>query len=259
MTSENLEKELKNGKLESIYLLYGEEIYLLESCVKKIKKLFGDKQLGINYIELDDESVINALMPEIQTPPFGFDKKMIVVKNSGIFKKETKKKTQGLKELRETLEKYLEENIEDIKQSLILVFIEDTVEKLNVTKKLEEQGGIICKFEEQKPIQIEKRLLAICTAYKVSVESGAIQELIEVSGTSMQELINEIRKLIEYAGENGEITKKSVQELAIKTLDSNIFDLTDNLRKKEHTKITRNIRRTIISKRTNTKNTNNNV
>ena len=48
----------------------------------------------------------------------------------------------------------------------------------------------------------------------------------------MQELINEIRKLIEYAGEGGEITKKSVNELAIKTLDSNIFDLTDNLGKR---------------------------
>lgn len=32
----------------------------------------------------------------------------------------------------------------------------------------------------------------------------------------------------------GTITRKSVKELAIKTLDSNIFDLTDNLRKKEY-------------------------
>lgn len=33
-------------------------------------------------------------------------------------------------------------------------------------------------------------------------------------------------------GENGTITKKDVEALAIKTLDSNIFDLTDNLGKK---------------------------
>ena len=58
---------------------------------------------GINYIELDEETAINALMPEIQTPPFGFEKKLIIVKNVGIFKKETKKKVQGLKELRDNL------------------------------------------------------------------------------------------------------------------------------------------------------------
>lgn len=46
----------------------------------------------------------------------------------------------------------------------------------------------------------------------------------------MQNLINEIRKQIEYAGEGGKITKANIEALAIKTLDSNIFDLTDNLR-----------------------------
>lgn len=48
----------------------------------------------------------------------------------------------------------------------------------------------------------------------------------------MQELINEIRKQIEYAGENGTITKESIDNLAIKQMESVIFDLTDNLGKK---------------------------
>lgn len=169
-------------------------------------------------------------MPEIQTPPFGYAKKIIVVKNSGLFRKETKKKVSGLKELRDTLEKYLEDNLEEIKQNLILVFIEESIEKLNITKKIEMLGGSICEFEYQKPFQIEKRLLGICDAYKVKSENGAIKRLIEISGISMQELINEIRKLIEYVGEGGTITKRDVDTLATKTLDSNIFDLTDNLR-----------------------------
>ncbi len=49
----------------------------------------------------------------------------------------------------------------------------------------------------------------------------------------MQDLINEIRKLIEYAGENGTIQKEDVDKLAVKKLESVIFDLTDNLGKKE--------------------------
>ena len=42
MTSEDLEKKLKMGELNYIYLLYGEETYLLETTVKQIKKLFGE-------------------------------------------------------------------------------------------------------------------------------------------------------------------------------------------------------------------------
>lgn len=45
MTSESIEKELNNGILNSLYLFYGEETYLIEVCVKKIKKLFGKRQV----------------------------------------------------------------------------------------------------------------------------------------------------------------------------------------------------------------------
>lgn len=48
----------------------------------------------------------------------------------------------------------------------------------------------------------------------------------------MQDLINEIRKQIEYAGENGTITKESIDLLAVKQIESVIFDLTDSLGKK---------------------------
>ena len=48
----------------------------------------------------------------------------------------------------------------------------------------------------------------------------------------MQDLINEIRKLIEYVGTNGTIQKEDIDKLSIKQIDSVIFDLTDNLGKK---------------------------
>lgn len=48
----------------------------------------------------------------------------------------------------------------------------------------------------------------------------------------MQDLINEIRKQIEYAGAEGEITKEAIDLLVTKQMESVIFDLTDNLGKK---------------------------
>lgn len=42
MTGEELEKDLKDGKLNSIYIMYGEETFLLEMAIKKLKKLFGE-------------------------------------------------------------------------------------------------------------------------------------------------------------------------------------------------------------------------
>ena len=89
MTVDNLEKDLKQGKLNSIYLFYGEELYLLENAVKKIKKIFGELILGINYIQIDETNV-NSIISDIETPAFGFDKKLIIEKNTGLLKKEKK-------------------------------------------------------------------------------------------------------------------------------------------------------------------------
>mgnify|MGYP004566756861 FL=1 len=57
MKIEELEKELKSEKIISLYLLYGEEKFLLENSLKKIKSLFGECLKGINYITIDDTNL----------------------------------------------------------------------------------------------------------------------------------------------------------------------------------------------------------
>lgn len=235
MTQTILEEELTQGKLNNLYLLYGEEEFLLSTCVKKIKKLFGEILPGINYIQID-ETNINILINEIQTPAFGFEKKLIIIKNSGLFKKTKTTGRKGTTKIENTiLEKiaeYIEENIDTIKESVILVFIEQEIDN-NILAKTIEKYGVACNFEKLKPTQIAKRLKTICNAYKVNIDDSTMQSFIETCGTNMQVLINEIRKLIEYAGENGTITKEAINLLCIKELEAVIFDLTDSLGKKD--------------------------
>ncbi len=231
MTVDNLEKELKQGKLNSIYLFYGEELYLLESAVKKIKKLFGELILGINYIQIDETNV-NNIISDIETPAFGFDKKLIIVKNAGLLKGEKKANSKLNNNLQKKIAEYIKENIETIKKSTILVFIEENISKCELAKIIEENGEV-CNFEKLKPIDIKKRLKAICNAYEVNADERTLELIIETSGTNMQNLINEIRKLIEYTGKGGTITKEAVEKLTTKEFEARIFDLTDELGKKD--------------------------
>lgn len=229
---EELEKKLKNKTLDSIYLLYGEELFLLENTLKKLKKNFGECIKGINYIQIDDTNIAE-IISDIETPAFGYEKKLIVARNSGILKKEGKRKNAEIAKLREKLADYIKNNYKLIQESVVLVIVEENVENKSGLYKEIDKVGIVCNFEYQKPIQIEKRLKAICQAYKVNISDFEVRYLIESCGTNMQDLINEIRKLIEYAGENGTIKKEDIDKLSIKKLESVIFDLTDNLGKKE--------------------------
>ena len=168
----------------------------------------------------------------METPAFGYEKKLVIVKNSGLFQKEGKRENVKLKELKEKVYKYFAENIEDISEYNIVIFIEEEIEKNNLYKLLEKQGRVCC-FEKQTVSQIATRLKGIFNAYKVNIDDMTLKYLIECCGTSMQELINESRKLIEYAGENGTAHKEDVDLLCIKEVDAVIFTLTDSLGKKD--------------------------
>ena len=186
---EELERKLNNKQLDGIYLLYGEERFLLENILKKIKKCFGEMINGINYIQIDADN-INQLVSDIETP---------------------------------ALAEYIKENIDFINESVTIVFVENDADKNNLYKAIDE-NGCVCNFEKQKPYDIAKRLKGICNAYKVNVDGATLNYLIENCGTSLQDLINEIRKQIEYVGENGTITKQTIDLLAIKQFESIIFD-----------------------------------
>ena len=217
-----------------VRLLFGEETYLLETKLKKIKKDFGEIIKGINFIQVDESNIQN-IISDIETPAFGYEKKMIIAKFSGLFKKEkktAKEKKKSENSLIEKISNYIKENIDFINDYVELIFVEQEVEKDNLYKTIEEYGEVT-EFELLKLPQLITNIKKICSAYKVNIDDNVAKYFIEVCGTNMQELINEIRKLIEYAGENGNIKKEDVDKLCIKQTQAIIFDLTDNLGKKD--------------------------
>ena len=104
MTVDLLEKDMKLGMLNNLYLLYGEETFLLETVLKKIKTNFGELVKGINYIQIDETNVKN-LISNIETPAFGYDKKLIIIKNAGLLKKGTKKNPEANSEKQKKIAK----------------------------------------------------------------------------------------------------------------------------------------------------------
>ncbi len=225
ITYDQLEKELNKTDLKPIYLLYGNEKYLIDTLLKKIKTKFGELVQGINYVIIDETNVQDLIF-NIEVPAFGYDKKLMIVKNSGLFKKDGRKKEPTM--LQKEVISYLEENYATIQEMAVLVFMEEEVDK-NAVYSAIEKNGIVCQITERKPAQLIAKLKQICALYKVSCQDSTLEYLLETAGTNLQILINEIRKLIEYAGEGGTITREAIDQLVIKQMESVIFELTDNL------------------------------
>jgi len=226
-----------------IYLLYGEETYLKENKVKKIKKEFGELIQGINFVSIDETNVSN-IISDIETPAFGYEKKLIIAKNTNLFKKEKKTAKNPLSE---KIEEYIEKYHEQISESVDIVFIEDDIEENELFKTIKKYGEVI-EFNGLKLPDLIKNIKNICGLYKVKIDDQTAKYLVECCGTDMQDIINEIRKLIEYVGEGNTITIKDIDLLSTKQIQAIIFDLTDNLGKKNITKSLEVLKGLIISK-----------
>ncbi|MGN1299203.1 MAG: DNA polymerase III subunit delta [Candidatus Scatovivens sp.] len=220
-----LEKHVNSKQLKSVYLFWGEEEYLMSNIIKKIKKTFDELILGINYVVLDETSISN-LISDIETPAFGFEKKLIIINDSKLLKKDGRKKT--LTPIQEKILNYFKENMNIINDSVIIIFKEKDVDKNEIFAQID-KVGITCNFTELKPVEIIPRIKKICNGYNVSINDLAINHLIEISGTNLQNLINEIRKLIEYKQSGNSISIEDIDLLATKQIESIIFELTDNL------------------------------
>ena len=231
LTVNELDKKIQLNNLCGIYLFYGENSFALESSIKKIKKSFGELILGINYISVDSSNIDNLIL-DLSTPAFGYEKKLIIVKDSNLLKKEAKSKKSKDSELQIKISEYIEENIENIMENSLLIFCEEKIEKNSLYKTIEKYGDV-CNFENLKEYELIKKLKSICKAYEVGTDESTLKYFVELVGIDMQECINEIRKLIEYAGKGGTITKDSIDLLTIKKIEAVIFDLTDSLGNKD--------------------------
>ena len=217
----------------NLILITGEDAYEKEEKLEQIKVNFGECVKGINFIVLDKTN-INRLEDEINTYPFGFSKKLIIVK---VDKKEKKESIENSDATEEQEEKndWLTPSVEDSLKTLedvVVVFYGDIKKTTKIYKLVQKNGEcIVC--DKKKEYDILSWASRIFVANGINISNADINYLISISGTDKLMLKNEIDKLIDFADDTKQVTKKDIDAICIRTSDVIIFDLTDSLGNKD--------------------------
>ncbi len=227
MSLEILKKQLKEEKLQNIYLFTGAEEYLIKYYTTAISKLIvQEDNKEFNYINFEGKTDPDSIISNCETMPMFSSKKLIVAKNTGLFKAkkgEAASSGNNKKNDKDKLSDYLEK----IPDYTCLIFIESELDKrvklVNVIKKC----GLIVEMDYQKPADLVKWVTKVLKSYNRNVDQMTASYIVENSEYSMTELLNEIEKLVNYTGTKNEITMQDVEAVCNKTIKSRIFDLTD--------------------------------
>lgn len=232
MEIRELDKQILSNNIANMYFFYGPEQFLLENKIASIKKKIIPADFEeLNYIKIDSSKVsADEIIEALQSVPVMSDRKMVVVKNSGVFEKSKSKDFSRICNELSALPDYL-----------CVIFVEKELNK-NKEKNLAVFKGNVIKFDLLSQNQFELWLEKMFDEHGKSILMRDIKEISQRCGLSMASAHNEVGKLIAFVGERNQITADDVDRVVSKTIDAKIFEIIDSIALKRTTQTLGEIR-----------------
>ena len=152
------------------------------------------------------------LMGLADTMPFLAEKRLIIVEESGFFKKSNE-------ELSDYLKKVPEETC--------IVFIENEVDKRGKMYKAVSKYGCAEEMKTPEEAQLKKWVAGTLQKNGKKIRSSSVDFFIARVGNSMCTLESEMDKLISYTGEREVIEDEDIATICSVHLSNTVFDLVD--------------------------------
>ena len=218
LTRTELDRSLKSGKLQPLYLLIGCETYLRDTAARTITDaaLSGTLLREFNDVtfSLLTESAMSAIAAAEQLPMMS-DRRVVRVKDFA--------------KLRETEEDILIRYLERPIDSTVMLFIADELDKRKkLTKVLLSQCAVV-DFSAVKDAEARAWAKARLKELKTTADERTLGEIITRVGTDLQTLASELEKLAAGAIGTGHITFEMVDQLIARSRELSNFDLGDQL------------------------------
>ncbi len=216
-----LKREMKEKGISGAYLFYGEELYLRDLYIEKIRSVIPEDGFEeFNLITLDGkESDLDTIADAIESYPMVSEKKLVIIRDSGIFKKP-----------KENVADFWNEELKRLPDYCILLFIEDSVDKRSSVYKTMSKAGTVVEFAYLKPYELTAWVQGEVLKAKKKMSKNVIEYFVSVCQDGLINLKNELDKLLSACDE--EITETDVKRMVSKSLNVQVFDLSDCIMEK---------------------------
>lgn len=216
-----LNEDIKTGQLKQAYLLYGEEDYLRRQYRDRLRQaLAGQDTMNCHYFE-GKNIVPEELIDLAETLPFLAERRVIVVENSGFFKKGGD---------------VLAEYIQNMAETAYLVFVETEVDKRSRIFKAVKDKGRVTEFAAQEEATLTKWVLGMIGREGKKITSQDLRCFLEKTGADMENICKELEKLFCYTMERDVITAADIDAVCTQRISNRIFDMVSAVSEKNQKK-----------------------
>lgn len=218
----NINHDIESKKIKQFYLLFGAEDYLKRQYKDKLVRALADPEdnMNLNYFEGSGINLQNVLDLG-ETLPFFADNRVIILKNTGLFKKTPED---------------IEKRMGNFPDSTHIIFVEKEVDKRNRLYKWIGKAGYVSEMNTPDEKMLFTWVRGLCKAEGKQIEENALYYFVEHMGVDMLLLKNELEKLFCYCIDNDRITVEDIRRVCVSQATDKMFDMLDAVGNKNQKK-----------------------
>ncbi|MDF2472315.1 MAG: hypothetical protein K0R21_97 [Anaerocolumna sp.] len=214
----NIKEHIRQNQFKPVYLLYGTENYLKKLYKGKLKEAILGGSDEMNYSYFEGKSVdLTKVMAAADTLPFFHERRLILIENSGLFKSQNS----------------LSDYIPSIPATTHMVFVEDEVDKRNRLYKAVKNAGTISEMNAMDETNLKLWIASLLDKDNKKITGETVLYLLSKVGTDMDNLLNEIEKLICYVWNREIISIEDIDMVCTTQITGKIFLMIDAIGSKQ--------------------------
>lgn len=224
-TYDVLARSIKGGEVMPIYLLFGEEEFLIEQILRALTNLViapGMKEADLYKSDMSSARLDAERLSEwVMTPPFLSSKRLVILKNTGLFGANSPEQADAAAYIK---------LFSSIPDTSCLVFVEDKIDKRK--KALYEavaKEGTVVNFSTRSADELSRWIAFSLKKYEIRITVDAIGSLIDRCEGSMRLIDNEVKKLVltSLGRDAKEVSLEDIDAICIPDIRGSVFQMTD--------------------------------
>ncbi|MBR4767831.1 MAG: DNA polymerase III subunit delta [Lachnospiraceae bacterium] len=204
--------DIKTKTFERVYLLTGDEPYLISFLSEKLKEALAGQDT-MNVLEMTAETVDpEEARSFTDTMPFFADRRVVLVNEANVFQTASDAYASWIKSLPETAN---------------VIFTESAADKRSALYKAVASNGYVAELNH--PTEREKRDFVLKKISKagLKIRKSAFESFTAALPEDYASIANETEKLIDYALDKGEIGAEDVEACVVPKIEERVFQMID--------------------------------
>jgi len=202
---------IKKDKLSETYVFYGDNKSLIKKCIDSLKERLPKSSIDMNLNTFDGEKDnIETVLDTAKTYPMFSEKRIVVLDKADKLNKNINDKLQS----------YI--NNPSANTILILIFKEKKEINLNIFGYTP-----IINFELNRK-ELADLLMEDIKDRGINIQPKTINFIIDMVGTNLETLLNEINKIADLAGNNNEIKEEDIIRVVNQSINDDNFTFNSN-------------------------------